>query len=83
LPPELLNSVVDAIPERHDLLSLSLVCSTLRDVIIPGHLQYRVLVASEEETGLWACLAVRGHLARNVRNLEIFDRLEFERRTQW
>ncbi|VDC07637.1 unnamed protein product [Peniophora sp. CBMAI 1063] len=83
LPPELLNAVVDVLPERHDLLALALVCSTLRDIIVPGHIQYRVLVASEEEVGLWACLAVRGHLARNVRDLEIFDRLEFERRTQW
>ena len=72
LPPELLNAVVDAIPERRDLLSLALVCSTLRDIIIPGHIQYRVVVASEAEVGLWACLAVRGHLARNVRSLEIF-----------
>lgn len=83
LPPELLNSVVDAIPERRDLLSLALVCSTLCEIIIPGQLQYRVLIASEEEVGLWACLAVRGHLARNVRSVQIFDRLEFERRTHW
>ncbi|VDC07638.1 unnamed protein product [Peniophora sp. CBMAI 1063] len=75
LPPELLEIVLDLLG-RKDLLSLALTCSPLRDAIIPRHLHFRVIVASEFHAPLWAYLAARPDLARNVHQLTLYNRSE-------
>lgn len=75
LPLELLETILDLLG-RKDLLSLALTCSPLRDAIIPRHLHFRVIVASEFHAPLWAYLASRPDLARNVHQLTLFNRSE-------
>lgn len=75
LPLELLEAILDLLA-RKDLLSLALTCSSLRDDIIPRHLHFRVIVASEFHSPLWAFLAARPDLARNVHQLTLYNRSE-------
>lgn len=73
LPPELIEVILEWVESPADVLSLSRTCSLLRDLAIPEHLHYRCIEVEDTtgELALWAHLAHRPHLARNVRILRI------------
>ncbi|KAI0035387.1 hypothetical protein K488DRAFT_30568, partial [Vararia minispora EC-137] len=68
-PPELLEFIVREIEPCADLLALSQTCSRLRDVVIPKHLEYRIIRATTYHTNLWEHFLARPDLAANVRSL--------------
>ncbi|KAI0034768.1 hypothetical protein K488DRAFT_21555, partial [Vararia minispora EC-137] len=71
---ELIHLILDLILSRADLLNLALTCSTLRDIIIPAHLDYRIIISAEYHTGLWIHLVHNPYYARNIRELTLFNR---------
>lgn len=71
-PVEILDTIISELDRTSDLLHLSLCSLFLRKLIIPRHLQYRVIRCSTSEgLELWKLLEKDKNLARNVRVLEI------------
>jgi hypothetical protein len=73
LPVELLEGVIHQVDRPSDLLNLALTCSAFRDVILPVHLEYRVISAAASQDDLWQHLLSRPDLARCVRRLTLFS----------
>jgi hypothetical protein len=74
LPFDLTDVLLSSIRSRRDLRSLALTCRYWADLIIPRHIQYRKLhFGSNMELHLpvWAHLAERKDLSRNIREVRI------------
>ncbi|TFK23210.1 hypothetical protein FA15DRAFT_670710 [Coprinopsis marcescibilis] len=74
LPQEILEEVVSELAQRSDLLSLALGCRFLASYIIPRHTDYRVLRVRTLNPTIFAHLARRADLARNIREVHICER---------
>ncbi|KII89633.1 hypothetical protein PLICRDRAFT_558614 [Plicaturopsis crispa FD-325 SS-3] len=76
LPWELVDGITANIRRPKDLLALALTSQAFKQLVIPAHLEYRELSFDEAifpgAPALWAQLASRRDLARNVRALS-FD----------
>lgn len=72
-PTEVLDSIIFHVDSKRDLLSLSLSCRRMYDVIFPRHFQYRVIKCKVSSISIWNHLILNRALAKNVRKLEILD----------
>ncbi|KAJ6604043.1 hypothetical protein B0H10DRAFT_2229469 [Mycena sp. CBHHK59/15] len=70
-PPELVNHTVSFIPRPRDLLSLALTAKSLHGIIIPQHLEFRVVCCDARRAALWKALAAQPGLASRFHTLEI------------
>ncbi|KAJ7498097.1 hypothetical protein B0H11DRAFT_1715635 [Mycena galericulata] len=73
LPQELLDDIISDL-EHRDLVSLALVCHASSTLVIPRHTEYRVLRTRHLLPAMWAHLARRADLARNIREVHICER---------
>lgn len=74
LPDEILEEIVAELDQHKDLISFALasrLCSTL---VIPHHTEYRILRVRHTLPNMWAHLARRADLARNMRQVHICER---------
>lgn len=72
-PNEILDMIAFHIDSRKDLLALALTCQRLRDVVLPRHLEYRVIHCKPSSEKVWRHLITHPLLACNVRRLQIMD----------
>ncbi|KAI0035380.1 hypothetical protein K488DRAFT_83088 [Vararia minispora EC-137] len=73
LPLELLEDIGRHCDSRNDLIALAQTCVSLRNVIIPNHLDYRVIRAPFAHKELWQHLIDHPGLAGNVYTLILYD----------
>jgi hypothetical protein len=74
LTAELLDAICSNIDERNDLISLAASSQLFSTLVLPRHTEYRVLrISTKHPEHLWAHLAKRADLARNVRVLYIIE----------
>ncbi|KAJ7609017.1 hypothetical protein FB45DRAFT_945130 [Roridomyces roridus] len=73
LPQELLDEIISDL-DHTDLVSLALVCRASSTLVIPRHTEYRVLRTRHLLPAMWAHLARRADLARNIREVHISER---------
>lgn len=71
LPAELLERTVGFIDLPKELLPLALTCKLVCNLIIPNHLEYRVIETHSSNLSLWQSLAANPLLSANVRILRI------------
>ncbi|KAF6753137.1 hypothetical protein DFP72DRAFT_967323 [Ephemerocybe angulata] len=79
LPHELLFEIISLIPETSDLLSLALSCRGLSSQVIPHHIDYRILHIRTLHPILFAHLARRTDLARNIHEVHISEKHNYGR----
>lgn len=77
LARETLEEIASCIDSHRDLVSLALVSSAWKDIIIPRHSEYRVIRIREDMPHLWAHLAERADLARTIRAVHLFEEYDF------
>ncbi|KAJ7431609.1 hypothetical protein FB451DRAFT_1421405 [Mycena latifolia] len=70
-PPELLDAIVSFIPLPKDLLSLALVSKTLHAIVIPQHLEFRVVRCDARRPLLWNAFTEHPGLSGRIRCLDI------------
>jgi hypothetical protein len=73
LARETLEDIASNLDSHRDLISLALVSSAWKAIIIPRHSQYRVIRIREDMPRLWAHLAQRADLARTVKAIHLYD----------
>lgn len=74
LPEEILEEIVSRLDQHKDLVALALTSRFCANLVIPRHTQYRILRLRHTFPEIWAHLARRSDLARNVRELYICER---------
>ncbi|KAK7031706.1 F-box domain-containing protein [Favolaschia claudopus] len=74
LPQELLDEIISDL-EHCDLVSLALVSRASSGLVIPRHTEYRVLRTRHLLPAMWAHLARRADLTRNIREVHLCERL--------
>ncbi|KAJ7434036.1 hypothetical protein B0H11DRAFT_2164794 [Mycena galericulata] len=75
-PTEILDSIAFHVDSKRDLLSLTLSCQRMHDIVFPRHFHYRHIrckVYTVSSLSVWNHLMVHRSLARNVHHLEILD----------
>ncbi|KAK0470444.1 uncharacterized protein EV420DRAFT_1634866 [Desarmillaria tabescens] len=72
-PTEILDAIVFHIDDKRDLVALAVSCRRMHGVVVPRHLDYRVVRCKVSSISVWNHLIVNRSLARNVRRLEILD----------
>ncbi|KAJ7456158.1 hypothetical protein FB451DRAFT_1564745 [Mycena latifolia] len=70
-PPELLDAIASLIPLPKDLLSLALVSKIFHAIIIPQHLEFRVVRCDAGWPSLWNALTEHPALAGRIMSLEL------------
>ncbi|KAF8211086.1 hypothetical protein K438DRAFT_1808781 [Mycena galopus ATCC 62051] len=73
LPQELLDEIISDL-EHKDLVSLALVSRASCVLVIPRHTEYRILRVRHLLPAMWAHLARRADLTRNIREVHICER---------
>jgi hypothetical protein len=74
LPDEILEEIVSELDQHKDLVSLALTSRICAASVIPHHTQYRILRVRHSLPEVWAHLARRSDLARNIREIHICER---------
>ncbi|KAF8903452.1 hypothetical protein CPB84DRAFT_768658 [Gymnopilus junonius] len=74
LPDEILEEIVSELDEHSDLVAFALASRVCAALVIPHHTQYRILRVRRTYPAMWAHLARRADLARNVREVHICER---------
>ncbi|KAL0570669.1 hypothetical protein V5O48_011293 [Marasmius crinis-equi] len=69
LPTEILDQILSELDLRSDLISLALANRACSHLVIPRHSEYRVIRTRHRLAAMWAHLARRSDLARNVRKV--------------
>lgn len=72
-PNEILDMIASHIDSRRDLLALALTCQRLRDVVLPRHLEYRIIHCKLSSEKVWRHLIAHPLLAANVRRVLVMD----------
>ncbi|PPQ85265.1 hypothetical protein CVT25_010038 [Psilocybe cyanescens] len=73
LPDEILEEIVSELDLHSDLVAFALASRICADMVIPHHTQYRILRMRHTAPNIWAHLARRADLARNVREVHICE----------
>ncbi|KAJ7208246.1 hypothetical protein GGX14DRAFT_566973 [Mycena pura] len=73
LPPELLDSIVLCIPIPFDLLSLARACKAFHAIIVPDHLNSRVVRCDVRGVTVWLALTQQPAVAARISTLELID----------
>ncbi|KAJ3782931.1 hypothetical protein GGU10DRAFT_362382 [Lentinula aff. detonsa] len=71
LPLEILDTILSDLDEYSDLIAFALAAKGLYRIVVPRHSEYRVLRIRHRFPGLWAHLARRADLSRNLREIHI------------
>ena len=69
LPAEILDQILSELDLRSDLISLALANRACFHLVIPRHSEYRVLRTRHRHAAMWAHLARRSDLSRNIRKV--------------
>lgn len=77
LPTETLDGIASYIDLHSDLLSLGLACKSMAALVIPRHTEYRIIRIQHPMPAMWAHLARRADLARNLREVSISERRSY------
>jgi hypothetical protein len=77
LPPETLDEIASYIDLHRDLVSLACASYACSKLVFPRHIQYRVIRVRFCTPLLWAHLARRADLSRNIREIHICDRQDY------
>ncbi len=78
LPEEILEEIISELHQHKDLIALALTSRACADAVIPHHTQYRVLRVRHPLPDMWAHLARRSDLARNIREVHIYERNNYQ-----
>ncbi|KAJ7118749.1 hypothetical protein C8R44DRAFT_706889 [Mycena epipterygia] len=71
LPFDILDLIAGSISSHRDLVSLAAVSSACKELVLPRHTEYRTLRLGSAHPEVWAHLAQRPDLARNIREVTI------------
>jgi len=74
LPHELLDIIFSQLDSHSDLVHLALSTLIFKQLIIPRHTDYRVICTRHRLPALWAHLAKRADLARNIKEVHLRER---------
>lgn len=74
LPQEILDEILAEIDLHRDLISIALVSRACTRLVIPRHSEYRIVRIRHKLPTMWAHLAKRADLARNIREVHICER---------
>ena len=74
LPPETLDEIASFIDMHSDLISFARASHACADLVIPQHSEYRIIRVRHKFPYMWAHLARRADLARNIREVHICER---------
>ncbi|GLB43229.1 hypothetical protein LshimejAT787_1301300 [Lyophyllum shimeji] len=77
LPHEILDEILSLLGSPSDLLAFSLASRACAPLVLPNHIEYRVLRIRTPSNALWAHLAARQDLARNIRELRLCRRGDY------
>ncbi|KAF8517352.1 hypothetical protein BU17DRAFT_91786 [Hysterangium stoloniferum] len=70
-PPEIVDAIISKIEHPLDLLHLALTRKSFKNLIIPWHIQYRVIFAHLFNPSIWELLASRPDVASRVHKLDV------------
>ncbi|TFK59645.1 hypothetical protein BDN72DRAFT_822099 [Pluteus cervinus] len=73
LPQELLDQIFSLIEDHRDLVNFAYASHAAASLVIPHHTEYRIIRVRHPMPFMWAHLARRGDLARNIREVHICD----------
>lgn len=73
LPDEIIEEIVAELDQHKDLVAFALTSRICAALVIPHHTQYRILRMRSTVPDVWAHLARRADLARNVREVHISE----------
>ncbi|KAF8517350.1 hypothetical protein BU17DRAFT_66919 [Hysterangium stoloniferum] len=73
-PPEIVDAIISEIEHPLDLLHLALTRKLFKNLIIPWHIQYRVIIAHLFYPSIWELLASRPDVASRVHKLDVVTR---------
>jgi hypothetical protein len=74
LPDEILDEIASELDLHEDLINFALASPPCADIVIPRHTQYRIIRVRNTGFQLWAHLARRVDLARNIREVHMCER---------
>ncbi|KAF8972701.1 hypothetical protein BDZ97DRAFT_852074 [Flammula alnicola] len=74
LPDEILEEIISELDQHTDLVAFALASRMCAALVVPHHTQYRILRVRHTLPDMWAHLARRADLARNVREVHICER---------
>ncbi|KAJ7135185.1 hypothetical protein C8R43DRAFT_1110139 [Mycena crocata] len=72
-PPELLDHIACFICSTRDLLSVALTCRLLHGIVIPEHLEFRVVRCDPLRNSLWQAVAEHPGSASRIQTLELIS----------
>ncbi|KAF5359989.1 hypothetical protein D9758_007580 [Tetrapyrgos nigripes] len=71
LPLEILDEILSELDSHADLMALALCSHMCANLVLPKHAEYRVIRVRHRRPDMWAHLARRADLARNIREVYI------------
>ncbi|THU88073.1 hypothetical protein K435DRAFT_762148 [Dendrothele bispora CBS 962.96] len=71
LPLEILDEILSELDTHADLMAFAMCSHMCADLVLPKHAEYRVLRVRHRRSEMWAHLARRADLARNIREVYI------------
>ncbi|TFK68749.1 hypothetical protein BDN72DRAFT_728693, partial [Pluteus cervinus] len=74
-PIEILDHILSLLSSPNDLLSFALTSRYAHTLVIPHHLEYRIIRTVGPSVGVWSDLAIRTGRTRNIREVCIYDEL--------
>lgn len=74
-PPELLDHICSFIDKPKDLLAVSLTSKQFYQLVVPTHIQFRIIRCDVRRRDLWKHLSVRPGLASKIVSLELVSEL--------
>lgn len=73
LPDEILEEIFSEIDSHADLVAFASASKLCHSIVAPHHTQYRILRVRSSYPNIWAHLARRSDLARNLREVHIHE----------
>lgn len=73
LPDEILEEIFSEIDRQADIVAFALASKLCHSIVAPHHTQYRILRVRGTSPDVWAHLARRSDLARNLREVHILE----------
>ena len=74
LPDEILDEIASELDLHEDLINFALASHACSNIVIPRHTQYRIIRVRNAGFQLWAHLARRADIARNIREVHMCER---------
>ncbi|KIJ50538.1 hypothetical protein M422DRAFT_103807, partial [Sphaerobolus stellatus SS14] len=78
VPVEIQDAILEMIDSPKDLLSFALTSKHFYGLIVPFHIQFRVIVCDLMCNSLWERISKRPHLCARIRTLRVIDTEEYE-----